>query len=123
MGTTKITSYQDEVSRLQQQLSQAHAAGDKDAEIEPTPTDAHGYRPEAELDRPSNILKTSNDQFGTLLPDGDQLAKRIRDNIAPKFGRASFLPECEGEHAAPPQSSKKIESVERPNLSSRVSRG
>jgi len=39
---------------------------------------------EPELDRLSNILKTFNDQFGTLFTDTDRVAKRIRDDIAPK---------------------------------------
>jgi len=57
---------------------------DENAEIEPVPTDAHGHRPEPELDRLSNILKTFNDQFSTLFTDADRVAKRIRDDIAPK---------------------------------------
>ncbi|MGH6682051.1 MAG: hypothetical protein ACREDL_24670, partial [Bradyrhizobium sp.] len=32
----------------------------------------------------SNILKTFNEQFGTLFTDSDRVAKRIRDDIAPK---------------------------------------
>jgi type I restriction enzyme R subunit len=57
---------------------------DKNAEIEPAPTDAQGHKAEPELDRPSNILKTFNQQFGTLFSDTDRVAKRIRDDIAPK---------------------------------------
>jgi type I restriction enzyme R subunit len=60
------------------------ALADKDAEIEPVPTDAHGHKSEPELDRLSNILKTFNEQFGTLFTDADRVAKRIRDDIAPK---------------------------------------
>ena len=48
------------------------------------PTDGGGHKPEPELDRLSNILKTFNDQFGTLFTDADRVAKRIRDDIAPK---------------------------------------
>jgi type I restriction enzyme R subunit len=39
---------------------------DADAEIEPVPTSGGGHRPEPELDRLSNILKTFNDQFGNI---------------------------------------------------------
>jgi len=60
------------------------ALADVDAEIEPVPTDASGHKPEPELDRLSNILKTFNQQFGTLFTDTDRVAKRIRDDIAPK---------------------------------------
>jgi type I restriction enzyme R subunit len=48
------------------------------------PTDGDGHKPEPELDRLSNILKTFNDQFSTLFTDADRVAKRIRDDIAPK---------------------------------------
>ena len=60
------------------------ALADTDAEIEPLPTDASGHRSEPELDSLSNILKTFNDQFGTLFSDTDRVVKRIRDDIAPK---------------------------------------
>ena len=54
------------------------------AEITPVPTDGGGRKPEPELDRLSNILKNFNDNFGTLFADTDRVAKRIRDDIAPK---------------------------------------
>ena len=60
------------------------ALADADAEIEPVPTDAGGHKPEPELDRLSNILKTFNEQFGTLFTDTDRVARRIRDDIAPQ---------------------------------------
>lgn len=60
------------------------ALEDKDAEIEPVPTDANARKPEPELDRLSNILKTFNEQFGTLFTDADRVVQRIRDDIAPK---------------------------------------
>jgi type I restriction enzyme R subunit len=60
------------------------ALADADAEIEPVPTDAGGRKGEPELDRLSNILKMFNEQFGTLFTDADRVARRIRDDIAPK---------------------------------------
>ena len=63
---------------------------DEDAEIEPVPTEAGGRKPEPELDRLSNILKTFNKQFGTLFTDSDRVAKRIRDDIAPKVAADPF---------------------------------
>ncbi len=57
---------------------------DEDAEIEPVPTDASGHKPEPEMDRLSNILKTFNEQFSTLFTDTDRVAKRIRDDIVPR---------------------------------------
>ena len=47
------------------------------------PTEAGGHKPEPELDRLSNILKSFNEHFGTLFTDADRVSKRIRDDIAP----------------------------------------
>jgi type I restriction enzyme, R subunit len=54
--------------RVEKKAAMKIALADKDAEIEPVPTDIHGHKPEPELDRLSNILKTFNEQFGTLSP-------------------------------------------------------
>jgi type I restriction enzyme R subunit len=70
--------------RVEKKAVMKIALADKDAEIDPVPTDAHGHRPEAEMDRLSNILKLFNEQFGTLFTDSDRVAQRIRDDIAPK---------------------------------------
>ncbi|MEK6243072.1 MAG: type I restriction endonuclease subunit R [Pseudomonadota bacterium] len=70
--------------RVEKKAAMKIALADKDAEIEPVPTDGGGGKAEPELDRLSNILKTFNDQFGTLFTDADHVAKRIRDDIAPK---------------------------------------
>lgn len=60
------------------------ALADQDAQIEPVPTTGGGHLPVPELDRLSNILKTFNEHFGTLFDDADRVARRIRDDIAPK---------------------------------------
>ena len=70
--------------RVEKKAAMKIALVDEDAEIEPVPTDAHGHKPEPEIDRLSNILKAFNEQFGTLFSDTDRVAKRIRDDIAPK---------------------------------------
>jgi type I restriction enzyme R subunit len=70
--------------RVEKKAAMKIAVEDKDAEIKPVPTDAPGHKPEPELDRLSNILRTFNEQFGTLFTDSDRVAKRIRDDIAPK---------------------------------------
>jgi len=57
---------------------------DDDAEIDPIPTAVGGYKPQPEVDRLSNILKTFNEHFGTLFADVDRVAKRILEDIAPK---------------------------------------
>jgi type I restriction enzyme R subunit len=55
---------------------------DADAEIEPLPTSGGGRKPEPELDRLSNILKTFNDQFGNIpWTDADRVHKLITEDI------------------------------------------
>ncbi|HEX5445122.1 MAG TPA: type I restriction endonuclease subunit R, partial [Pirellulales bacterium] len=55
---------------------------DEDAEIEPANLGGSGHRPEAELDRLSNILKTFNDQFGKIeWTDADRVHKMITEEI------------------------------------------
>ncbi len=70
--------------RVEKKAAMTIALADDDAEIDPVPTDAGGRKSEPELDRLSNILKTFNEQFGTLFTDTDRVAKRIREDIAPK---------------------------------------
>jgi type I site-specific restriction-modification system R (restriction) subunit len=55
---------------------------DQDAEIAPVPTSGGGGKPEPELDRLSNILKTFNDQFGNIPgADSDRVHKLITEEI------------------------------------------
>ena len=70
--------------RVEKKAALRIALADTDAEIEPVPTEAGGYKPEPEIDRLSNILRSFNEQFGTLFNDADRVVKRIRDDIAPK---------------------------------------
>lgn len=70
--------------RVEKKSAMNIALADTDAEIEPAPADGGSHKGEPELDRLSNILKTFNEQFGTLFTDSDRVAKRIRDDIAPK---------------------------------------
>ena len=70
--------------RVEKKAAIKIALADKDAEIDPPPMVAGGHKPETELDRLSNILKTFNEQFGTMFTDTDRIAMRIRNEIAPK---------------------------------------
>jgi type I restriction enzyme R subunit len=70
--------------RVEKKAVMKIALADADAEIAPVPTDVAGHKSEPELDRLSNILKAFNEHFGTLFTDSDRVAKRIRDDIAPK---------------------------------------
>ncbi|MGO9467299.1 MAG: UvrB domain 3-containing protein, partial [Isosphaeraceae bacterium] len=58
---------------------------DEDAEIAPVPTSGGGHKPEPELDRLSNILKTFNDQFGNIpWTDRDRIHRLITEDIPNK---------------------------------------
>jgi type I restriction enzyme R subunit len=70
--------------RAEKKAAMAIQLADRDAEIGPVPVEGGGHRLEPELDRLSNILKSFNEQFGTLFTDGDRIIQRIRDDIAPK---------------------------------------
>ena len=70
--------------RVEKKAAMKIALEDKDAEIEAVPTDVSSRKGEPQLDRLSNILKTFNEEFGTLFTDSDRVAKRIRDDIAPQ---------------------------------------
>ena len=55
---------------------------DENAEIESVPMTGGGRKPEPELDRLSNILKTFNDQFGNIpWTDADHVHKLITEDI------------------------------------------
>lgn len=70
--------------RIEKKAAMKIALPDTDAEIEPVPTEGGGRKGEPELDRLSYILKSFNEQFGTLFTGADRVAKRIREDIAPK---------------------------------------
>lgn len=70
--------------RAEKKAAMAIQLTDQDGTIEPVPVAGGGYRSEPELDRLSNILRSFNEQFGTLFSDGDRIIQRIRDDIAPK---------------------------------------
>jgi len=70
--------------RAEKKAAMKISVPDTDAEIGPVPASGGGRKPEPELDRLSNILKTFNEHFGTLFTDADRVAQRIKDDIAPK---------------------------------------
>ena len=77
--------------RVEKQAVMRITPPDADAEIDPMPVEGGGHKHETELDRLSNILKAFNEQFGTLFTDADRVARRIRDDIAPKVaGDAAY---------------------------------
>jgi len=79
-----IESIDMESYRVEKKAELKIALQNQDAEIGPVPVEGGAYKHQPEMDRLSNILKSFNDQFGTLFKDGDQVVKRIKDDIAPK---------------------------------------
>jgi len=68
--------------RVEKQAAVKIQLPDADAEIEPVPTTGGGRKPEPELDRLSNILKTFNDQFGNIpWTDSDRVHRLITEDI------------------------------------------
>ncbi len=68
--------------RVEKQAAVKIQLPDADAEIDPVPADGGGRKPEPELDRLSNILKTFNDQFGNIpWTDADRVHKLITEDI------------------------------------------
>lgn len=58
---------------------------DDDAEIEPVPMGGGGHKPEPELDRLSNIIRSFNDQFGNIeWTDADRIRQVIAEEIPSK---------------------------------------
>ena len=68
--------------RVEKQAMQKILLPDEDAEIGPVPTSAGGHRPEADLDRLSNILGTFNEHFGDIRwEDADRVSRLITETI------------------------------------------
>jgi len=68
--------------RVEKQAAVKIQLPDADAEIEPVPTSGAGRKPEPELDRLSNILRTFNDQFGNIpWTDADRVHKLLTEDI------------------------------------------
>ena len=68
--------------RTEKQAMQKILLPDEDAEIGPVPTSAGGQRPEPELDRLSNILRTFNEHFGDIQwDDADRVRQLIIETI------------------------------------------
>ena len=73
--------------RVEKKAAMKLALLDEDAEIAPYPVQTGGRKTVAEMDSLSRIIETFNQQFGTLFTDADRVARRIRDDVAPRVGR------------------------------------
>ncbi|BCA53477.1 hypothetical protein W02_06170 [Nitrospira sp. KM1] len=68
--------------RIEKKAAMKIQLPNENAEIEPVPMTGGGSKPEAELDRLSNILKSFNDQFGNIpWTDADRVHKLITEDI------------------------------------------
>jgi len=75
--------------RVEKKAMQKIVLQDSDAEIEPIPMEGGGHKPEPELDRLSNILKSFNEHWREHLQDPERQNKRIIDDIAPKVAEST----------------------------------
>jgi type I restriction enzyme R subunit len=68
--------------RVEKKAAMRIALPDEDGEIGPVPTTGGGHKPEPELERLSNILKTFNDQFGNIeWTNSDRVQRLITEDI------------------------------------------
>ena len=68
--------------RVEKKAAIAIQLPDADSEIEPLPMGGGGGKPEPELDRLSNIIRSFNDQFGSIpWTDGDRVHRLITEEI------------------------------------------
>ena len=71
--------------RVEKQAVRDIQLPDEDAEIGPVPTDGGGHKPEAEMDRLSNILQEFNDLFGNIdWTSRDKIEKAIAEELIPQ---------------------------------------
>ena len=71
--------------RVEKQAVQEIQLPDEDAEIGPVPTDGGGQKPEPEMERLSNIIKSFNDQFGNIdWKDRDKIEQVIAEELPAK---------------------------------------
>ena len=68
--------------RVEKQATQKILLADEDAEIDPVPASGDGQRPEPELDRLSNIIRSFNEHFGAISwEDADRVRQLITETI------------------------------------------
>ena len=68
--------------RVEKQAMQKIMLPDEDAEIDPVPASGGGQRPEPELDRLSNIIRSFNEHFGDISwEDADRVRQLITETI------------------------------------------
>jgi len=77
LETVDMESY-----RVEKREAMKIALADEDGELEPVPTAGSGSKPDPDLERLSDILRTFNDQFGNIdWDDEDRVRQRITEEI------------------------------------------
>ena len=84
--------------RVEKKAAMKIALGDIDAEIQPTPVEGGGRKGETEVDHLSAILKSFNEQFGTLFKDGDRVIKKNPRRHCTPGRRRYRVQECKREY-------------------------
>lgn len=68
--------------RLEKQMTHKLMLADEDKEIDPVPMEGGGHRPEPELERLSQIIRSFNDLFGNInWADSDRIRRLITEEI------------------------------------------
>ena len=76
-GAIDMDSY-----RAEKQATMHILLSDEDAEIEPMPTGGGGHKPDPEMDRLSNILRSFNDLFGDIpWTNEDRIRRMITEDV------------------------------------------
>jgi type I restriction enzyme R subunit len=57
---------------------------DEDGEVQPPPTSGGGHRPDPELERLSNIVRSFNERFGNIFKDKEKMEKVITEELPEK---------------------------------------
>lgn len=70
--------------QVDKQAALALELADAEGLIDPDAGGGGTGKPEPELDYLSSILKSFNEQFGTIFEDSDRVVKKLRDEVAPK---------------------------------------
>jgi type I restriction enzyme R subunit len=71
--------------RVEKRAAMKIALPDADAEVEPVPVSGGGHKPEPELDRLSNIIRSFNEQFGGISwTDADRVRRLVTVEIPAK---------------------------------------
>ena len=80
--------------RVEKQAARDIQLPDEDAEIEPVSTSGGGQKPEAEMERLSNIIREFNDHFGNVeWKDQDKIERVIAEELPREGCRRQGVPE------------------------------